>query len=105
MFANVELVLDVRKAVLTVPEGAILTTTSGTQIIVTKRDGASTTADFILVKTGLRARGYVEVVPVNGELSESHQVVASGVGALILFPGSPIEPRPFISNLRAAAAP
>jgi membrane fusion protein (multidrug efflux system) len=104
MFANVELVLDVRKGILTVPEGAILTTTSGTQIIVTKEENGTTIAEFILVKTGLRANGYVEVVPVRGELSESRQVVASGVGALILFPGAKIEARPFISSFRTAAA-
>jgi membrane fusion protein (multidrug efflux system) len=105
MFANVEVVLDVREGVLTVPEGAILTTTSGTQVIATKEEGGSTVAEFILVKTGLRARGYVEVVPTKGELSENRQVVGSGVGALILFPGARIEPRPFISNFRTAQTP
>ncbi len=105
MFANVELVLAVRQAVLTVPEGAILTTTSGTQIIATKQEGGATVAEFILVKTGLRGKGYVEVAPLKGELSEARQVVASGVGALILFSGAPIEPRPFISNFRTAATP
>lgn len=105
MFANVELVLDVRRGILTVPEGAILTTTSGTQVIASKTDGNTTVADFILVRTGLRAKGYVEVVPIKGVLTESSQVVASGVGALILFPGAPIEPRPFISSFRTASAP
>jgi membrane fusion protein (multidrug efflux system) len=104
MFTNVELVLDVHKGILTVPEGAILTTTSGTQIIATKEEGGVMVAEFILVKTGLRANGYVEVVPLRGELSEMRQVVASGVGALILFPGARIEARPFISSFRTAAA-
>ena len=104
MFANVELVLEVHKGILTVPEGAILTTTSGTQIIATKDDSGSTVAEFILVKTGLRANGYVEIVPIKGELTEARQVVASGVGALILFPGARIEVRPFISSFRTAVA-
>ena len=63
-----------------------------------------TVAEFILVKTGLRANGYVEVVPIKGELTEARHVVASGVGALILFPGARIEVRPFISSFRTAAA-
>ena len=105
MFANVQLVLDVRRGVLTVPEGAILITTGGTQIIVTKVEGEHTIAEFILVKTGLRAKGYVEVVPVKGELSDTRQVVASGVGALILFPGAKIEARPFISSFQTALLP
>ena len=105
MFANVELVLDVRSGVLTVPEGAILITTRGTQIITTKVDGDKTVAEFILVKTGLRSAGFVEVAPLKGALSEQDQVVASGVGALILFPGARIEPRPFISSFQTAVVP
>ena len=54
---------------------------------------------------GLRSKGYVEVTPVKGELSEARQVVASGVGALILYSGARIEARPFISNFRTAATP
>lgn len=105
MFANVELVLDVRQAVLTVPEGAILTTTTGTQVIAIKSENGGMITDFVLVKTGLRAKGYVEVAPVKGELSEGRQVVASGVGALILFPGARVEPRPFVSSFRTASVP
>lgn len=104
MFANVELVLNIHKGILTVPEGAILTTTKGTQIIATKEEAGEMVAEFISVKTGLRANGYVEVVPLRGELSEQRQVIASGVGALILFPGARIEARPFISSFRTAAA-
>ncbi|MEO6002925.1 MAG: efflux RND transporter periplasmic adaptor subunit [Opitutus sp.] len=105
MFANVELVLDIRQGVLTVPEGAILTTTTGTQIIVTRDEAGGTVAEFILVRTGLRSNGHVEVTPIKGELSEARQVIASGVGALILYPGARIEARPFISSFRTAAAP
>jgi membrane fusion protein (multidrug efflux system) len=94
MFANIDLVLDVRKGAMTVPEGAILTTPSGTQIIVVRGSGDDRTADFIPVQTGLRAKGYVEIKPLRGELAEGQQVVASGVGSLILFPGAKLEPRP-----------
>lgn len=102
MFANVELVLDVRKQVLTVPEGAILTTTAGTQIVVVNETGDVKTAEFIPVKLGLRAKGVVEVSPLKGELDETRKVVASGVGALILFPGAKIETREFVRELAAA---
>ncbi|HET7536625.1 MAG TPA: efflux RND transporter periplasmic adaptor subunit, partial [Candidatus Didemnitutus sp.] len=94
MFANVDLVLDVRKGVVTVPEGAILTTPGGTQIIAVRGSGDDRTAEFVPVQTGLRAKGFVEIKPLRGELAEGEQVVASGVGALILFPGAKLEPRP-----------
>ncbi|HYP16525.1 MAG TPA: efflux RND transporter periplasmic adaptor subunit, partial [Opitutus sp.] len=84
MFANVELVLDVREGVLTVPEGSILTTTAGTQIVVVKEEGGQATADFVPVRTGLRSKGHVQVEAPGGRLTEGTKVVASGVGALIL---------------------
>lgn len=101
MFANVELVLEVRRGVLTVPEGSILTTTQGTQIVAVKDEEGGQTVEFIPVRTGLRAKGVVEVTPLQGQLSESQQVVASGVGALVLYPGTRIEPRPFVSGFQA----
>lgn len=100
MFTNVELVLEVHRGVLTVPEGSILTTTQGTQIIAVKDQGADKTVEFIPVRTGLRAKGYVEVTPLKGELVESQQIVASGVGALVLYPGTLIEPRPLVTAFR-----
>lgn len=101
MFANVDLVLEVRKDALTVPEGAILTTPSGTLVVAVKDVAGEKTADFVPVKTGLRARGYVEIFAVPGRLAEGQQVVASGVGALILFPGAKLDPRPFRDDTRA----
>lgn len=101
MFANIELVLDVRRGVLTVPEGSILTTTQGTQIIAVKDEAGGKTVEFIPVRTGLRANGMVEVMPLQGELLESQQIVASGVGALVLYPGTPIEPRPFVNRFQS----
>ena len=101
MFANIELILDTRENVFTVPEGAILASSRGIQIItVAERDGVKV-ANFVPVRTGLRTRGQVEVEPVGGELASGTEVVASGVGALILFPGAPVDPRP----LRAAFNP
>lgn len=105
MFANVELVLEVKRGVLTVPEGSILTTTSGTQLVTVKKEHDFTTVEFIPVRTGVREKGLVEVAAVQGELKEETQVVASGVGALVLFPGMRIEPRPVVDKFLLSTAP
>lgn len=94
MFANVELVLSVKTAALTVPEGAILTTPRGTQVIAVRDNKGEKTADFVPVKLGLRSKGLVELESGNAKLNEAQPVVASGVGALLLFPGAKLEPRP-----------
>ncbi len=94
MFANVEIVLDVREGALTVPEGAILSSVRGPQIIVVKDAGADKVAEFIPVTLGLRARGLVEIVASEKPLDEQQSVVAAGVGSLILFPGAKLDPRP-----------
>lgn len=95
MFANVELVLAVHQGVLTVPEGAILVTPRGPQVITVAMIGGVARADFVSVILGLRARGLVEVEPVrSGRLHEGQQVVAAGVGALILYQGAKLDPRP-----------
>jgi membrane fusion protein (multidrug efflux system) len=101
MFANVEILLDTREQVLTVPEGAILTDSRGVQIIIVGEKDGQAVAEYVPVETGLRTRGLVEVRPKNREIAPGTTVVASGVGALILFPGSPLEPRP----LRSAFVP
>ncbi len=102
MFANVTLVLEERKSVLTVPEGAILADARGVQIIlVGEKDGAKV-AQFVPVRTGLRTRGIVEVAPLQGDIAEGAQVVASGVGALILFPGAPLDPKPLRDQFSVA---
>lgn len=94
MFANIRLVLDERAGVLTVPEGALLADGRGLQVIlVGERDGQSV-ARYVPVRTGLRTRGLVEIEPLEGDIADGSRVVASGVGALILFPGAPLDPRP-----------
>jgi membrane fusion protein (multidrug efflux system) len=94
MFANINLVLSVRQNALTVPEGAILTTPRGTQVIAVRDDKGQKVADFVTVKLGLRSKGLVEIDPGAAALADGQPVVASGVGALILFPGATLEPRP-----------
>jgi len=102
MFANVELVLDVRKNALTVPEGSILTTAKGAQIIAVKENGADRIAEFIPVELGLRSKGHVEIVSSKVPLAEQQPVVAAGVGSLILFPGAKLDPKPLKAEFRLA---
>jgi membrane fusion protein, multidrug efflux system len=94
MFANIELILEVRQQVLAVPEGAILADARGVQIIVVGEKDGRPVATFVPVRTGLRSRGLVEVQPLQGEIADETRVIASGVGALVLFPGAPLDPRP-----------
>lgn len=94
MFAVIEIVLDVRKGALTVPEGSILIDQRGPQIITVRQQGSDKVAAFVPVNLGLRSRGLVEVNPLKGELTEKDIVVAAGVGSLALFPGMKLEPRP-----------
>lgn len=99
MFANVELELATHKDVLVVPEGAILVTSvGGTQIVVAREKDGAHFADFVAVDIGMRTRGLVEISPANNSKSapidENSLVVASGVGALILYQDGKVEPRP-----------
>jgi membrane fusion protein (multidrug efflux system) len=104
MFANVELVLSVKTGALTVPEGAILTTPRGTQVIAVRDEKGEKVADFVTVNLGLRSKGLVEIQPVSGKLDDQQSVVASGVGALILFPGAKLDPRPQKEQFRIGGA-
>ncbi len=89
------------RGVLTVPEGAILTTGSGPQLILVRDQGGDKVAEFVPVVLGLRERGLVEVTAVApATLSEELSVVASGVGALVLYPGIKLEPRPLRTEFR-----
>jgi membrane fusion protein (multidrug efflux system) len=105
MFANIDIILQVRRAALTVPEGAILAKPGGNFVIaVRSRDGASV-AEEVAVQLGLRERGLVEVQPVKeGSLGEEQPVVASGVGALILYPGMKLAPRPLREEFRVGGS-
>ncbi|AOS45581.1 Cobalt-zinc-cadmium resistance protein CzcB [Lacunisphaera limnophila] len=101
MFANIDIVLQVRGGVLAVPEGAILTTPAGPQVVVVQDKDGGKVADFVGVQLGLRETGLVEVAPLKpGALTEQHQIVASGVGALVLYPGVKLEPRPLRPEFR-----
>ena len=103
MFANIELVLEVRRGTLTVPEAAILTVPGGSQVIAVRDSGQDKLADFIPVQLGMRMKGVVEVAPLKGDLDEGTPVVAAGVGALIIFPNTRLEPRPVRAEFRVGA--
>lgn len=101
-FASVELTLDVRAGVLTVPEGAILVRPDGAVVAAVRTQGEARTVEFVPVRTGLRERGLVEVAPRAGSLNEGDEVVASGVGGIVLLPGDRVQPRPLRAELRPA---
>ena len=102
MFAVIEIVLDVRKGALTVPEGAIFVDQRGPQLVTVVNEADGKVAAFVPVRLGLRTRGVVEVSAIKGELSEKQEVVAAGVGSLALYPGAKLDPRPlrveFLTN-------
>jgi membrane fusion protein, multidrug efflux system len=98
MFALIEIVLEVRRGALTVPEGSILVEQRGPQIITVGEHEGEKVANFVPVSLGLRSRGLVEVRALKGELTEKQLVIAAGVGSLALFPGARIEPRPLRSE-------
>jgi membrane fusion protein (multidrug efflux system) len=95
MFATVELVLVERRGVLTVPEAALLGSARGMSVVAVRKKDGGHVAELVPVRTGLRELGFVEVTPVDeNALTEGTAVVAAGVGALALFPGTPVEPGP-----------
>ena len=95
MFTNIELVLGVRKGALTVPEAAVFQAVGSTQVVVVREKEGAKVADFVAVTVGLRSKGMAEINEVKaGTLTEGTPVVASGVGALVLFQGAKVEPRP-----------
>lgn len=100
MFANVTLVLREVKDALVVPESAVLSTPKGTVLIKPSGPPGEQVAAFVPVKLGLRVPGWVQITPVGPPVDGSarppinagDQIVSSGVGGLILFPGRKVRP-------------
>ena len=93
MFASVRILLATREQVLVVPEAALVSGQRGVQIIAVGENDGAPVARYVTVRTGLRVGGQVEVAPVEGETLEAGtRIVSSGAGALILYPGAPIDP-------------
>lgn len=100
MFAVFEIILEVRKQALAVPEGAIFVDQRGPQLVVVKDQGGDKIVSFVPVALGLRIRGLVEVIPLKDKVDENTTIVAAGVGQLALFPGAKVEPRPLRAEFR-----
>ena len=92
MFANITLVLQTVPDALVVPETAILSTPRGTVLIMPVEKDGATTASFVPVRTGIRVPGFVQISPVGPPVKAGDQIVSSGVGGLILFPGMKLKP-------------
>jgi membrane fusion protein, multidrug efflux system len=93
MFADLELLLR-EPQVLAVPEGAVLARGEGTFLVTVQEGEQGKIAGLLPVRLGLRARGWVQVEALQGELRPGQEVVAAGVGVLPLFPGAPLAPQP-----------
>lgn len=96
MFAQVEVILEEKEKVLTVPETAILAREGSYFLVLVERDQEDREViGYSPVRLGLRQNGLVEVIPLGGEgLTAGQEVVAAGVGSLPLFPGARVETRP-----------
>lgn len=95
MFAAVRILLSTREDVLVAPEAALLAGAGGVQLIAVGEKEGKPVARYVGVETGLRVGPRVEVRPREpGTLEAGQRIVASGVGALVLFPGAPLDPVP-----------
>jgi membrane fusion protein (multidrug efflux system) len=93
MFASVRILLSTREQVLAVPEAALVSGQRGVQVIAVAEKDGNPVARYVSVETGLRTGGVVEIRPIAGETLESGtRIISSGAGALILFPGAPLNP-------------
>jgi len=97
MFTNVDLILEVRENVLTVPEQALLADPRGDSLIVLGPAGENGAHPITIspVRAGLRELGVVEITPIQPDVvDEGTQIVAAGVGGIPLFPGMSVMPVP-----------
>lgn len=93
MFASVKILLSTREQVLVAPEAALLSGVRGVQVIAVEEKDGKAVARFVTVETGLRVGPRVEIRPVAPDKLESgERIVASGAGALVLFPGASLDP-------------
>lgn len=93
MFASVRIVLSTRPQALVVPEAALLAGQRGVQVIAVETKAGASVARYVKVETGLRVGGGVEIRPVAPDtLEPGTRIVSSGAGALVLFPGAPLDP-------------
>ncbi len=102
MFVSVSLELDRRTDVLAVAEAALLGGQGGVRLIAVGETNGQPTARYVRVQTGLRVGPRVEVRAIPPDtLMAGDRIITSGVGALTLFPGAPIQPLETLVPLRA----
>ncbi len=95
MFAAVRILLSTRENVLVAPETALLAGAGGVQVIAVGEAAGRPVARFVKVRTGLRVGPKVELTAVAPDTLEAgDRVLSSGVGAIVLFPGAPLDPVP-----------
>ncbi|TVR51131.1 MAG: efflux RND transporter periplasmic adaptor subunit [Puniceicoccaceae bacterium] len=94
MFVEVELVLRREEDALVVPETAVLSRADGTYLLRVDASSSPATIAFEPIAIGIRRDGLVQIIPRNSSLGAGASVVAAGVGALPLFPGAEVNPRP-----------
>ena len=83
------------------PYRLLLALREGRLVFAVSSQAGDKVAEFVPVVLGLREKGLVEVSPVApAVLTELNSVVASGVGALVLYPGIKLEPRPLRAEFR-----
>lgn len=101
MFASVRILLSVRENVLAVPETALIAGAEGMQVIAVEESSGRPVARFVKVRTGFRLGTQVEVSALSPDRLESgDRVLCSGVGAIALFPGAPLDPVPAYVQVR-----
>ena len=93
MFASVKILLSTREQALVAPEAALVAGVRGVQVIAVGEKDGRPVARYVSVVTGLRVGTKVEIRPVAPDkLEAGERIVASGAGALVLFPGAPLDP-------------
>lgn len=101
MFASVRILLSTREQVLVAPESALLSGVRGVQVIAVDEKDGQAVARYVNVTTGLRVGPRVEIRAVAPDkLEAGDRVVSSGVGALVLFPGAPLDPVPAFVEMK-----
>jgi membrane fusion protein (multidrug efflux system) len=101
MFASVRILLSTRENVLVAPETALLAGADGVQVIAVGEAAGRPVARYVKVHTGFRLGTQVELSAIAPDTLEAgDRVLSSGVGAIVLFPGAPLDPVPAYVEVR-----
>jgi len=101
MFASVRILLSTRENVLVAPETALLAGAEGVQVIAVGEASGQPVARYVRVRSGFRLGTQVELNALAPDTLEAgERVLSSGVGAIALFPGAPLDPVPAYVEVR-----